>query len=86
GPTTEERDAITDELISVTRPNPDLKPVSAWNFDLGVEYRTERNRWFQIAAYYKDLKTVIVPTATRTGSGAVDGVIYYQPYNGLGGS
>lgn len=86
GPTTEERDAITDELISVTRPNPDLKPVSAWNFDLGVEYRTERNRWFQIAAYYKDLKNVIVPTATRTGSGAVDGVIYYQPYNGLGGS
>jgi TonB-dependent receptor len=86
GPTSVERDAITDEIISISSPNPNLKPVEAWNFDAGVEYRAGPNRWFQLAAYYKDLKNVIVPTATREGGNTVDGIIYYTPYNGLGGS
>ena len=86
GPTSIERDAITDAIISISRPNPDLAPVSAWSFDAGIEYRGGPNQWIQIAAYYKDLKDIIVPTASREGGDPVDGIIYYTPYNGLGGN
>jgi TonB-dependent receptor len=86
GPTTTS-EPNSQGVVTVTRPNPDLKPVEAWSYDAGVEYYGGVGRYFQLALYYKDLKNVLVPTGTRSASTpAVGGVIYVQTVNGLGGS
>ncbi len=53
-------------VITVTRPNPDLKPVEAWSYDAGVDYYGGVGRYVQVALYYKDLKNVLVPSGTRS--------------------
>ncbi len=86
GPTTISRDPLTNVIISISQPNPDLKPVEAWSYDLGLEYYGPTGSYFQIAAYHKDLENIVVPTALRNDRTTVGGVIFIQPQNGLGGS
>lgn len=88
GNTTVTRDSVTDEITAISQPNPDLKPVEAWSYDLGLEYYARRNRYFQLALYHKDLKNVIIPTTSYEGyesTSTVDGVAYTKPENGLTG-
>lgn len=86
GPTTISRDAATGAILTITQPNPNLKPVEAWSYDLGLEYYGAPGRYFQLAAYHKDLANIIVPTGVRNeripGS---SGAVTVQPVNGLGG-
>lgn len=87
GPATFSFNDTTDELEYITKPNPNLKPTSAWNFDLGFEYYGGVGQYLQVAAYYKKLRNIIVPTAGQnlledTGST----VTTFMPQNGLGGS
>ncbi|WP_426025725.1 TonB-dependent receptor [Brevundimonas sp. TSRC1-1] len=86
GPTTVSRDPVTNAIISISQPNPDLKPVEGWSYDLGLEwYAAGAN--LQLAVYHKDLDNIVVPTALRNGTNPTsDGVIMIKPFNGLGGS
>ncbi|MEJ2457879.1 MAG: TonB-dependent receptor, partial [Novosphingobium sp.] len=87
GPTVYSFDGQNDALSAVTRPNPNLKPTSAWNFDLGFEYYGDVGQYVQVALYYKDLKNIIVPTASQNYGGTTGGAVTtYQPQNGQGGT
>ncbi|MET3826857.1 TonB-dependent receptor [Sphingomonas sp. PvP055] len=85
GPT-RRSDADSNGVITVTRPNPDLKPVEAWSYDAGVEYYAGVGRYLQVALYYKDLKNILVPTGTRSISQAVGNIVTIQPANGRSGT
>jgi TonB-dependent receptor len=87
GPSDYSFDGPNDELSAITRPNPDLKPTSAWNFDLGLEYYGGVGQYLQIALYYKNLKNIIVPTASQNFSATTNSsVTIFTPENGLGGA
>jgi len=86
GPTRISRDpARNNAIVAISQPNPDLKPVEAWSYDVGVDYYAGVGRYFQVAAYYKDLSNFVVTTATRTAGETVDGIVYTRPINGGGG-
>ncbi len=90
GPTRRTGEA-TDTQVTITAPNPDLKPVEAWSYDLGVEYYGGTGRYAQLAVYHKDLKNILVPTGTRSfaqGSQQVGGqtVVLVRPANGRSGT
>ena len=87
GPTTYSYDDNTGALQYITQPNPNLKPTSAWNFDMGFEYYGAVGQYIQVALYYKDLKNIIVPTASQNyGDTSGTSVTTYQPQNGGSGS
>ncbi|WP_375244466.1 TonB-dependent receptor [Sphingomonas parapaucimobilis] len=79
-------------FVTVTRPNPDLKPVEAWSYDAGLDYYGGVGRYFQIALYYKDLKNILVPSGTRSvgTDGGTDAngnrIILLQTANGRSGN
>ncbi|KQM97588.1 TonB-dependent receptor [Sphingomonas sp. Leaf25] len=86
GPTRITRDpGRNNAIIAISQPNPDLKPVSAWSYDVGVDYYGGVGRYFQLAGYYKDLSNFVVNTATRTAGETIDGITYTRPINGGGG-
>lgn len=71
--------------ISVTRGNPDLKPLVADNYDLSLEYYfDDGNGMISAAGFYKDVSDLIY-TQTTTGPFELDGVTYdatfKQPIN-----
>ncbi|WP_081987925.1 TonB-dependent receptor [Sphingomonas sp. 37zxx] len=83
GPTRITRDpAQNNAIIAITQPNPDLKPIEAWSYDLGLDYYGGVGRYFQIAAYYKDMSNFVVNTATRTAGETIEGIVYSRPING----
>lgn len=87
GPATYSFNDTTDALESITKPNPNLKPTSSWNFDMGFEYYGAVGQYLQVAFYYKDLKNIIVPTASQNYTGATSGTVTtYTPQNGQGGN
>ncbi|KQM85241.1 hypothetical protein ASE67_12425 [Sphingomonas sp. Leaf23] len=76
----------SDGTVTITQPNPDLKPVQAWSYDAGVDYQMGVGRYVQLAAYYKDLSNFIVSTASRSGSETVGKTTFIRPINGGGGT
>lgn len=76
----------SDGTVTITQPNPNLKPVQAWSYDAGVDYQMGVGRYVQLAAYYKDLTNFIVSTASRSGSETVGKITYIRPVNGGGGT
>lgn len=86
GPTRISRDPVTNAILSITQPNPDLKPVEAWSYDAGIEYYGGVGRNVQIAVYHKDLSNIVVPTGTRSVGETIDGIVYLRPANGRSGS
>ncbi|WP_242119361.1 TonB-dependent receptor [Sphingomonas lacusdianchii] len=87
GPTRITRDpGRNNAIIAISQPNPDLKPVQAWSYDAGVDFQAGVGRYFQFAAYYKDLSNFVVTTATRTAGETIDGIVYTRPINGGGGT
>lgn len=51
--------------ISITRGNPDLKPLVADNFDLSIEYYfDEGNSFVTVAGFYKDISDLIFTQTT----------------------
>lgn len=86
GPTRITRDPTTNAILAISQPNPDLKPVQAWSYDAGVEYYGGVGRYLQIAAYAKDLKNFVVPSASRTAGQTIEGIVYTRPLNGGSGN
>ena len=76
----------SDGTVTITQPNPDLKPVQAWSYDAGVDYQMGVGRYVQLAAYYKDLSNFIVSTASRSASETVGKTTFIRPINGGGGT
>ncbi|KQM64080.1 MULTISPECIES: TonB-dependent receptor [unclassified Sphingomonas] len=76
----------SDGTVTITQPNPDLKPVQAWSYDAGVDYQMGVGRYVQLAAYYKDMSNFIVSTASRSGSETVGRTTFIRPINGGGGT
>lgn len=76
----------SDGTVTITQPNPDLKPVQAWSYDAGVDYQMGVGRYVQLAAYYKDLRNFIVSTASRSASETIGKTTYIRPINGGGGT
>ncbi|MEH3041578.1 MAG: TonB-dependent receptor [Sphingomonas paucimobilis] len=76
----------SDGTVTITQPNPDLKPVQAWSYDMGVDYQMGVGRYVQLAAYYKDLSNFIVSTASRSASETIGNTTFIRPINGGGGT
>lgn len=88
GTTSISRDGTNDEITAIAESNPDLKPVEAWSYDLGVEYHGGRNRYVQLALYHKELENIIMPTTSYPGyegTTSIGGIAYSRPENGLTG-
>lgn len=85
GPTVISRDAASNAILSITEPNPNLKPVEAWSYDLGLEYYGGTGRYAQVAVYHKDLSNILVPTGMRSVGETVDGIVRIRPANGGSG-
>ncbi|RIV82561.1 TonB-dependent receptor [Aurantiacibacter xanthus] len=60
-----------DNVISITRGNPDLKPRTSNNFDLSLEWYAGRGSLLSVAAFYKDIKDLIF-----TQNITLDGFVY----------
>ncbi|MFK3890593.1 TonB-dependent receptor [Sphingomonas sp. NPDC079357] len=86
GPTriTRDIDPTTGQSVitAISQPNPNLKPVQAWSYDLGIEYYGGTGRYAQVAVYHKDLTNILVPTAVRSAGQTIDGIQYTRPNNG----
>jgi TonB-dependent receptor len=52
-------DDSEENVISVTRGNPDLKPRTSDNFDLSLEWYPTRGSMISVAAFYKKMKNLI---------------------------
>ncbi|WP_159978906.1 MULTISPECIES: TonB-dependent receptor [unclassified Novosphingobium] len=52
-------DDSEENVIGVTRGNPDLKPRTSNNFDLSLEWYPTRGSMLSVALFYKDIKNLI---------------------------
>ncbi len=78
-------EANSQGVVTITQPNPDLKPIQAWSYDAGIDFYAGVGRYFQLAAYYKDLRNFVVTTASRSASERTGNIEYIRPINGGGG-
>jgi len=89
GPETYNYNDVTGALAFVNRSNPDLKPTTATNLDLGVEWYPDHSAVIETAGFYKHLSNFVF-TASATGStpsssggtNTVGGIVYTMPLNG----
>lgn len=58
--------------------NPDLKPETSDNFEIGLNYQGDRTSW-EVTAFYNDVKDMLA--ARRTGRFAADGTPLFQRDN-----
>lgn len=66
-PVTYTRNDITGAIDSISQGNPDLKPATAWNYDLSAEWYGPQDTLIEANAYYKSINNFIY-TATTTGA------------------
>ena len=75
---------------TITQGNPDLKPISALNFDVSGEWRNDRGGYASLAGYYKRLRDYIYESgATQVNPSDyidVSGTQIIQPENGGNGT
>lgn len=79
-----QRERRDDANFTISRGNPDLKPRTATNLDIGVEYYfPDRAGLFSAAVFYKDIKDEIF---TYRSAATIDGAEYQvtQPQNAEG--
>ncbi|OYX66950.1 MAG: hypothetical protein B7Y88_03740 [Sphingomonadales bacterium 32-64-17] len=65
-----------DNVISITRGNPDLKPRTSNNFDLSLEWYAGRGSLLSVAAFYKDIKDLIFTQNITLDNFEYEGEIY----------
>jgi len=79
------RDPGTNEIISISRGNPDLKAARSTNFDVSAEYYPDRASIVSLAAYYKDIRNFIFTNGSQVNANTQNGTIEIsQPQNGKG--
>ncbi|UDF05436.1 TonB-dependent receptor [Asticcacaulis sp. AND118] len=77
------RDPVTDEIVSISRGNPDLKPAKAVNFDLSAEYYPDRSSMVSIGFFHKEIRDFIFTNGRSVNADTKEGTITItQPQNG----
>ncbi len=83
------RNTLTDEIVSISRSNPDLKAAEAVNYDASIEYYGVKGTILEANVYHKDIDNFIYAAASAGGypsanteSAPVGGVIISRPENG----
>ncbi len=77
------RDPVTDEIVAISRGNPDLKPAEAVNFDLSAEYYPDRSSMVSIGFFHKEIKNFIFTNGRSVNADTKEGTITItQPQNG----
>lgn len=71
-----------NNIIAISRGNPDLKPAEALNFDLGAEWYSSNVGLASINFYYKDIENFIFTSNANETTQNVNGVEISQPENG----
>ncbi|MBI0475778.1 TonB-dependent receptor [Sphingomonas sp. MA1305] len=89
GPETYGYNDLTGAVQTVSRANPDLKPVTATSLDANIEWYPDRSAVIEAGGFYKKLSNFVF-TASATGSApngitaadVVNGITYTMPMNG----
>ena len=77
------RDPVTQEIISISRGNPDLKPAKAINFDVSAEFYPDRTSLVSAGAFYKTIDNFIFTNGSQVDANTQEGTIEItQPKNG----
>jgi TonB-dependent receptor len=76
-----EYDSLTDQVSTVSRANPQLKPEGAVNYDLSVEWYFNSSSILELSFYYKKINDLIYASSIST---TLDNqvVTLIQPLNG----
>ncbi len=77
------RDPGTNEIIAISRGNPDLKAAKSVNADLSVEYYPDSSSILSAGVYYKRIKNFIFTNSSQVYATTQNGSIEIsQPKNG----
>jgi len=77
------REQGTNEIIAISRGNPDLKAARALNFDLSAEFYPDPSSLISATAYYKDISNFIFTNGSQVTAPTRNGQIEIsQPQNG----
>jgi len=77
------RDPGTNEIIAISRGNPDLKPAKSINADLSLEYYPDATSILSAAVYYKHIDNFIFTNGSQVNANTQNGTIEIsQPQNG----
>jgi iron complex outermembrane recepter protein len=77
------RDKATNEIISISRGNPDLKPARSTNADVSLEWYPDASSQLSLAGYYKHIRNFIFTNGSQVDAATKSGTIEItQPQNG----
>ena len=77
------RDSVNNEIIAISRGNPDLKAAKAYNADLALEFYPDQSSVVSVAGYYKYIKNFIFTNGNQVDAATQNGTIEItQPQNG----
>lgn len=77
------RDPGTNEIIAISRGNPDLKPAKSYNADVSLEYYPDPQSVLSVAGFYKHIKNFIFTNGNQVDADTQQGTIEItQPKNG----
>ncbi len=77
------RDQNTQEIIAISRGNPDLKPAKSYNADISLEYYPDQTSMVSAGAFYKHIKDFIFTNGSQVNATTTNGSIEIsQPKNG----
>jgi TonB-dependent receptor len=77
------RDEGTNEIVAISRGNPDLRPAKSYNADVSLEYYPDATSMVSAGAFYKHIKDFIFTGGTQVSAATQNGTIEIsQPKNG----
>lgn len=77
------RDPVTNEILAISRGNPDLKPAEALNLDLSAEFYPDRSSVLSAGVFYKKIDNFIFTNGSQVDATTTEGFIEItQPKNG----
>jgi TonB-dependent receptor len=59
---------MTEQIIGATEGNPNLKPATAWNYDIAAEFYGQHGDIIEWNAYYKSIENFIYPSSVSGGT------------------
>ena len=77
------RDPGTNEIVAISRGNPDLKAAKSYNADLSLEYYVDDNSLISAGAFYKRINNFIFTNGSQVDAPTRNGTVEItQPKNG----
>lgn len=96
GATTLSTDPVTNQILSISQPNPNLRPTTATMFDFSGELYNRHAGVISASVYYKQIQKFIFTSVSNTSNSATlggnvptssftdGGTLYSMPTNGKG--